>query len=46
MLRINSCRNNIIYYFYGPKVVHPIDSTQSPLNVLRMILDTVAHIQW
>ena len=32
--------------FYGPKVVHPIDSTQSPLNVLRMILDTVAHIQW
>ena len=32
--------------YYGPKVVHPIDSTQSPLNVLRMILDTVAHIQW
>ena len=32
--------------FYGPKTVHPIDSTQSPLNVLRMILDTVAHIQW
>ena len=32
--------------YYGPKVVHPIDSTQSPLNVLRMILNTVAHIQW
>jgi adenylate kinase len=30
--------------FYGPKLVHPIDSSQSPLNVLRNILDIVARI--
>jgi adenylate kinase len=30
--------------FYGPKLVHHIDSTQSPLNVLRNILDTLTRI--
>lgn len=28
--------------YYGPGLVHNIDSTQSPLNVLRAILDKVA----
>lgn len=28
--------------YYGPALVHNIDSTQSPLNVLRAILDKVA----
>lgn len=28
--------------FYGPSLVHTIDATQSPLNVLRAILDVVA----
>jgi adenylate kinase len=28
--------------FYGPKLVHDIDSTQPPLNVLRQILDILA----
>ena len=31
--------------FYGPKTVHPIDSSQTPLNVLRNILDIVATLQ-
>lgn len=30
--------------FYGPTVVHTIDATQSPLSVLRIILDTVSRI--
>ena len=30
--------------FYGEGVVHAIDATQSPLTVLRIILDTVAKI--
>lgn len=30
--------------FYGPSLVHHIDSTQSPLNVLRNILDILARI--
>ena len=30
--------------FYGPKIVHTIDATQSPLSVLRIILDTVSSI--
>jgi adenylate kinase len=30
--------------FYGPKIVHVIDSTQTPLNVLRNILDTIARL--
>jgi len=30
--------------FYGPAVVHHIDSTQSPLNVLRNILDILTGI--
>jgi len=29
--------------FYGPEVVHTIDSTQSPLNVLRDILNIIAQ---
>jgi adenylate kinase len=30
--------------FYGPKVVHAIDSSQKPLNVLRNILNIVASL--
>src|SRR6476646_2403094 len=30
--------------FYGPKLVHTIDSTQTPVNVLRDILRTIAQI--
>jgi adenylate kinase len=31
--------------FYGPKVVHTIDSSQTPLNVLRNILDILATLR-
>jgi adenylate kinase len=31
--------------FYGPKVVHDIDSSQTPIKVLRNILDIVAKIE-
>jgi adenylate kinase len=30
--------------YYGPKLVHTIDATQAPINVLRNILDTIAII--
>ena len=30
--------------YYGPKIVHTMDATQTPLNVLRKILDVVAGI--
>jgi adenylate kinase len=30
--------------FYGPRLVHDIDSTEPPLNVLRQILDILVHI--
>ena len=30
--------------YYGPKLVHTIDATQAPINVLRRILDTIAVI--
>ena len=30
--------------YYGPKLVHPIDATQTPIKVLRDILDIVAGI--
>ena len=30
--------------FYGPKIVHHVDSTQTPLNVLRSILDKIAQL--
>ena len=30
--------------FYGPSLVHPIDATQAPIDVLRKILDIVATI--
>jgi adenylate kinase len=30
--------------FYGPKLVYHIDSTQTPLNVLRSILDTISKL--
>jgi adenylate kinase len=30
--------------YYGPKLVHTIDATQAPINVLRNILDIVAVI--
>jgi adenylate kinase len=32
--------------FYGPKLVYSIDSTQSPVNVLRDILRVIATISW
>ena len=32
--------------FYGQEIVHTIDATQSPLNVLREILDIIAKIRW
>ncbi len=32
--------------FYGPEIVHTIDATQSPLNVLREILNIIAQIKW
>jgi adenylate kinase len=31
--------------FYGPSLVHTIDANESPLNVLRTILDIVARIK-
>ena len=31
--------------FYGSQLVHPIDATQTPINVLRNILDAIARIQ-
>lgn len=31
--------------FYGPSLVHTIDANESPLNVLRRILDIVAAIK-
>jgi adenylate kinase len=31
--------------YYGPNLVHTIDAAQSPLNVLRAILDIVARIR-
>lgn len=31
--------------YYGPAVVHPIDATHSPLDVLREILDIIAKIK-
>lgn len=30
--------------FYGPKVVHAIDSSQTPINVLRDILEVIAQL--
>ena len=30
--------------FYGPELVHHIDATQTPLNVVRIILDTIARL--
>jgi adenylate kinase len=30
--------------FYGAKIVHQVDSTQTPLNVLRAILDKIAQL--
>jgi hypothetical protein len=30
--------------YYGTKLVHTIDATQAPINVLRKILDTIAII--
>lgn len=29
--------------FYGPKITHKIDATQTPLTVLRIILDIIAR---
>jgi len=31
--------------FYGPEIVRNIDSTQTPLNVLRQILDVLAQLK-
>jgi adenylate kinase len=30
--------------FYGPKLVHTIDSTQTPVNVLRDVLRIIAQV--
>lgn len=30
--------------FYGPKIVHDIDSSQTPVNVLRSILEVIATL--
>lgn len=30
--------------FYGPKIVHEVDSSQKPLNVLRDILDVISKL--
>jgi adenylate kinase len=30
--------------FYGPKLVHTVDSTQTPVNVLRDILRIIAQV--
>ena len=30
--------------FYGPKIVHQVDSTQTPLDVLRTILDKISRL--
>ena len=30
--------------YYGPERVHPIDSTQTPVNVLRDILRVIAQV--
>ena len=32
--------------FYGPKVVRRIDSSQTPINVLRSILDVIARLDF
>jgi hypothetical protein len=31
--------------FYGPSLVHHVDSTQTPMNVLREILDILAGLK-
>jgi len=31
--------------YYGPTLVHNVDSTQSPMNVLRMILNLIASLK-
>ena len=31
--------------YYGPKLVHTIDSTESPLNVLLGILEIIAGLK-
>jgi adenylate kinase len=31
--------------YYGPKIVHTIDSTESPLNVLRGILNILGSLK-
>lgn len=31
--------------YYGPNLVHNVDSTQSPMNVLRMILNLIASLK-
>jgi len=33
-----------VLQFYGPKLVRHIDSSQTPLNVLRQVLDVVAQL--
>ena len=30
--------------FYGPKIVHQVDSSQTPLHVLRQVLETIAKL--
>ena len=42
-LQIYESETRPVLDYYGPKLTYPIDSSQSPLNVLRSILDVVAR---
>jgi len=43
-LRVYDEETRPVLDYYGPKLVHPIDSTQSPINVLRNILRVIATL--
>jgi adenylate kinase len=43
-LETYECETRPVLNYYGPKLVHNIDSTESPLKVLRQILDILARI--
>jgi adenylate kinase len=43
-LETYECETKPVVDFYGPEMVHVIDATQSPVNVLRDILRIVARI--
>jgi adenylate kinase len=43
-LETYECETRPVLNYYGPNLVHNIDSTESPLKVLRQILDILARI--